>query len=1045
MRFAAFFVFGLVSLCATAQDELLTHSTDFARVEPAVWVAEGWRVSNPDPGASAVKTEDGAGIGLAVVTPNSAMAWTVTFEPIWTEPFSTLALSYFVDGAPAEDGGVFIELFDGSTGPITPGATNTENPLASGGRLSCGTLTPGLHVEVVDLSAVEKLDRVAEITITVRSGAGPVAVRLNQVAFLAKAATGLSMPEIAYGLSVKQPSFLPVVLPAESMCGAEAMRAVYGLPEPSVTSKIVRVDGLPFDMDWRAAVTPLDTGGTLTLAAERMGTTLALLLATRLWGSNEGWYSDGPLNVRQHAPGAHAFRVVLKYGDGSVAVAQPHAAGKSEGGLYAGLAAYRVALDTERTLKEVTLVEEMSYGQVALLAASIVDENEEATTAEVAATIALPALQSAAAAPEDLMLESANLRIVLDRAGLVRSFQVGTERRELITVPFELVTVMEPAGAGYPLQFVEAIPLPEQPGLRIRWNVGDGSRQLELALEAREDGALVCTPALSNLGAEVWTPWAIMPRMTTVQLSRGGETEYILGARSALQDSAPIDTAEIYGGQFPLQFMDSYDGKQGGGLAYMVLDDSLTRKWFEFKKGADGLTTMAVSYRNLSLASGERRALPPTVLLPHEGDWREPFQQYKAWASQRFTRTRANGMKDLFFCRRDYPLGGTTYLFDPAKKAYSFERLISESHWAFGGVDMVDISGWAYNEQIGRVGTYLQNDLGGLEGLAQGVTVSHGRGAQVGLYFEGYLLDRRAANAEKGLAEWQLIREGMEPAWWGGDMEFFCCPGAKGWQDALAGDIAEVARVSQADAVYVDQLGICGTNKECWSASHGHAVPSNPIVEEIALLKRVREELDKVRPECAIYIEHIPCDAMTPWIDGAFNMGMKHTRHALGPTKLPLHRYLFPELPIFEMVAHGIRPIPAEEDDLKLAFFHGMGLWLKGKGASWYSQGFRQLAPKYLDVLTTYKDYFRAPDALPHMDTLMEGVYANKFSLGGKSVFTIYNANATTVRGALLKVEGAVRGTSLLDIAPFGVEYDGAASTVTGSLPPQGVGAVLVE
>ncbi len=54
MRFAAFFVFGLVSLCATAQEALLTHSTDFARVEPAVWVAEGWRVSNPDPVAGLV-------------------------------------------------------------------------------------------------------------------------------------------------------------------------------------------------------------------------------------------------------------------------------------------------------------------------------------------------------------------------------------------------------------------------------------------------------------------------------------------------------------------------------------------------------------------------------------------------------------------------------------------------------------------------------------------------------------------------------------------------------------------------------------------------------------------------------------------------------------------------------------------------------------------------------------------------------------------------------------------------------------------------------
>lgn len=184
MRFVVIVLLGLVLFSTSAQEHLLTHSTDFARVDPSSWVVEGWRVPNPDQLAVAVKTEDGAGIGLAVVTPNSAMAWTMTFEPIWTEPFSTLALSYFVDGVPAE-GGAFIELFDGSTGPITPGATNTENPLASGGRVSCGSLTPGLHVELVDLSAVEKLDRVAEITITVRSGAEPVAVRLNQIAFFA--------------------------------------------------------------------------------------------------------------------------------------------------------------------------------------------------------------------------------------------------------------------------------------------------------------------------------------------------------------------------------------------------------------------------------------------------------------------------------------------------------------------------------------------------------------------------------------------------------------------------------------------------------------------------------------------------------------------------------------------------------------------------------------------------------------------------------------------------------------------------------------------
>ena len=404
-------------------------------------------------------------------------------------------------------------------------------------------------------------------------------------------------------------------------------------------------------------------------------------------------------------------------------------------------------------------------------------------------------------------------------------------------------------------------------------------------------------------------------------------------------------------------------------------------------------------------------------------------------------------MDDVFYCRRDYPLGGTSYLFDVDKPGYSFDTLIAESTWAFGGVDMIDISGWAYNEEVGRVGTYLENDLGGLDALAKGVWASHNKKVQVGLYFEGYLLDKRAARAEEGLADWQLIREGDKPAWWPSEMEFFCCPGAAGWQDALAGDIAAVAAKTKADAVYVDQLGICGTDKECWSPRHGHAVPSNPIETEIALLQRIRTELDKVRPQCAIYIEHIPCDAMVPYIDGAFNLGMKHKKHPLGPTKLPLHRYLHPDVPVFEMVAHGIRPIPAEEDDLKLAFFHGMGLWLKGRGASWYSEGFREKAAAFYPIYQKFGAYFRSPDAEPRVDTLQAGVYANRFPHDGNVIYTIYNANSTTVTGPLLALpEGEGGGiTSLVEGGDLSLDADDAGMVLVGSIPPEGVAGVFVQ
>lgn len=1046
---------------------LLTHSTDFARVAPARWVAEGWRVANPDPGVVAAAA-DGAR-AFVVATPHTAMSWTLTVEPIWTDPFATLALSYFVEGAPADDG-AFIELFDGSTGPITPGATNNENPLASGGRYRCGTLAPGLHVEVVDLAAVEKLDRVAEITITVRAGDGPVAVRLNQLLFLADPA---QQPEgqspLIPTVAADNAPVMVLQLPADGAVELSELERALGMAEGAVPRGPLSVGGLPFTVTGHAAATPLTGGGAITLKGPARGGNLALLCAARLWGSGEGWYSASAAIPRPDAPHAVQFRVALRYEDASVAVAIPRRLADGRAGLQPGIGAYAVSLDPGKTLVEAVCIEDMSYGQVAVLAASVLegaaepaidgrrpekdlkpeedlkDSKETAGSGKAPGPGAVTGGDTASVLedPEWLVLEGETLRLTIDRDAVVHGLEVGEDRRELVTAPFALVALAKPGGAPHVLRFVEALQVPARERLVVLWAVEGEPLQLELALAIREDGGLVCTPALSNLGNTPARLYAAAPRLRDLQFGEGSDTEYMLGARSAIEDSAPIDLAEVYGGQYPLQFMDVHDKAGGAGLACMVLDGTLRRKWFEFKKDAGGSVAMGISYRGLDLAPGERLALPPTVLLPHGGDWRVPFQTYAAWARKAFPRTRSNTLADVFYCRRDYPLGGTAYLYDPSKRAYTFEKLLSESKWAFGGAGMVDISGWAYSEALGRVGTYRDNDLGGLAALATGVKVSHASDAKVGLYFEGYLLDKRAATAQQGLATWQLVRAGNKPAWWPGEMEFFCCPGAKGWQDQLAGDIAAVAQATGADAVYVDQLGICGTDKECWSPLHGHPVPSNPIAEEIALLKRVREELDPVRPDCAIYIEHLPCDAMMPYIDGAFNLGMKHTRHVLGPAKLPLHRYLFPEVPVFEMVAHGIRPIPAEADDLKLAFFHGMGLWLKGRGASWYSAGFRGRAPEFHAVLADYARFFRSPEAEPRVDTLMDGVYANRFPHGNQVLYTLYNANPITVSGPLLAIPPGATAITLYGPDPLEIAV---ADGFLGAAPffPEEVAAVLV-
>jgi hypothetical protein len=1036
----------LVAIPAWSQDQLLTHSTDFARVEPSQWRAEAWRVENPDPGATVVEV-DGV-LAFVVTEPNRSMAWTLTTEPVWMDPFATLAASYFIEGGVAKDGLPSFELFDGSTGPITPGATNMENPLASGGRYACGVSSEGLHIEVVDLSAVENLERVAEITITVRSADEPVVLRLNQLAFLADPVVARAA-EVPPWSPIKEGgvAFGPLELPREGAVSHDALVRALGISSEWLAVERGHIGGLPFTLGGHGAATPLLGGGSISLDGAGSGNTLALLCATRLWGSGQAWYSKNSSTPRRNAPRAHHLLATFTYTDGTTTQAIPERSDGLAPGLSPGVGAYTVPVDENRELARVFLEEDMSFGQVVLLAASRLDS--DSTVAQLTRVRPGPATTTVAyvESEDTLIMEGAALRLSMDRQGVVQSLQLGEHRHEVLSEPFPLVNLTDGERNDLPLTFVDALRVPDKNRMAILWQVGGEERRCELSMTLRADGGLECVVTLTNPGETSWKLAATVPRLSGLRVARDGIPAYVLGGRSAIIDSAPIELEEVYGGRYPNQFMDVYDNALGGGLAYIVEDDTLARKWFEFKQDEDGRTTMAVSYRHLEVPPGESHRLPPVVLLPHDGDWRGPFKSYRSWVRRAFPRARDNAMADVFYCRRDYPLGGTSYLYDVAKPGYSFEKLISESRWAFGGVDMVDISGWAYNEDVGRVGTYRSNDLGGLAELAKGTWQSHTRNVKVGLYFEGYLLDKRASNAERGLAEWQLIRAGNKPAWWPSEMEFFCCPGAKGWQVALAEDIAEVAKVTKADAVYVDQLGICDVSKECWAANHDHPVPSNPIKTEIAMLERIRTELDKVRPECAIYIEHIPCDAMTRHIDGAFNMGMKHTRHPLGPTKLPLHRYLHPEVPIFEMVAHGIRPIPAEEDDLKLAFFHGMGLWLKGKGASWYSEGFREQANAFYPIFTKYSRFFRSLDAEPHVDTLADGVYANRFPYDGNELYTLYNANSETKSGALLALPDADGAaiTSLVEGVLLTLDTVEAGTVLIGDLPPQGVAGVVVN
>jgi hypothetical protein len=815
------------------------------------------------------------------------------------------------------------------------------------------------------------------------------------------------------------------------------LRAFPALPPWEGAREIV-FDAVPFRLGEAAnaaRATGIAEEADITFRGRWRGERLGLLLGVRTFGSDRPWYSPAHRAGREPLRSPHQVAVELTYADGGIERHFPQPATAGDPVVTQGIGAYLIPLDAQRELQAISIVDRMSYGQLFLLAGSILagQDTEEAS-------LDAPEFP---AAPDDLRWDVDAHVLRYGAGGSLLELDARANRivrlADLALAEGTLLRVEDDAGAQLPL--LDPRIAVEDARAVVRWQVQ--SLPVEVSLTLRFEGAreLWLQPSLENMGDEAVRVAVRCPDLAHLRLPGTDTPHYLLATRDLILDAGPVDIDIPYGGHYPLPIMDVWDAPRGG-IAVVVAENALTRKDFRFRCNEAGDVAMAVRYPYVDLQPREAVSLPETLLLLHEGDWRPAFARYRALARDTLGLRAGARMADIFYCRRDYPLGGTDYLYDVPARHYTPGRLIDESVRAFGGVDFIDISGWAYNEQTGRVGDYLKNDLGGLEGVRD--CVDNARGVKVGLYFEGYLLDKRAALAERALPAWQMVDRAGNGRWWSGEMEFFVCPGVPQWQEAFSDMIGKVAAQTGVAAVYVDQFGICGRDKECWSDAHGHAVPSNPLREEAALLRVVRAALDTRGLDTALYIEHVPCDAMAPLADGAFHAAMTQRPARGGPTKLNLYRFAFPEFCTLEMVAHGIRPIPAEADDLHRCFFHGLGLWLKGRADSWYSAGFHEAAATFQSFYDNHGATFRATDCTPLIPTLREGLFANRFERDEELVLTLYNGLTGTVAGDLVRVN-IPAGWTLIDTAGgAGFEYsrDGGAVTIRGTIPPGEAAAV---
>ncbi len=1042
----------------------------------AGWHPEPWQVGKPDDCASSSFGSQG-GI-FEVRSHGRAMAWTRTACPVWISSFPFLEADYEIVSEPTDPNSFVFLLSDGSTGPVTPGALNPENPLASGARAAFGASSQGRHRLIVDSRATFRSDRVAEITVLLSSGNGSRKIILHRLAFWATdpsgpagRVTGSASANVSFEAEDRGGpdvvgDWVPLCLGGDKAVSTEWLGRALGVSVRWPADKLVVRKGIPFQFagPHRAAVaTSVSQTEAIQIAADASGHELALLLAARTFGSDRAWYGGTP-PARGPIRSPHELVVHLEYQDGTCRSHFPWSVSQRSWCVGRLPEPYVVPLDPGKRLIRIRIDDRMTHGQVFLLAASVNRSTQPAFAPAHDREEAVVPTPPVTPKTVPTRYERVGDRLTVENGWMRLSADIGAGLAvsSLRWAPLDREVIGGPSGGSW-LQCVDTGGRPETMALRdfkanrmadaldlaLEYSVGDGAagRGVTARLEIADRGEIRLTPTLAK---DVAVPWQVAveyPRITRCRIAPSmDDAWYLLGTRNMVLDHQPTTVELPYSGTFPLQLMDVFARRAGGGFGVYMADVGLRPKTFRFKQDQGG-TDMSVRYDPITLSAKGRVTLPTAVLVPHIGDWHGSYAAYRQWVRSVAARPSAGRLQNAVYCRRDYPLGGTGYLFDVRSRQYRFETLIAESRRGFGGIDMIDISGWAYNERVGRVGEYRTNDLGGLPELCRAIDVAHQRHVQVGLYFEGYLVDRRTALGQKALPAWQMVGRDGKALWWPrSDKEFFVCPGVAPWRDELSKAIADVAYETHADAVYIDEFGLTGSGKVCWCGDHGHPIPSNPLVEEHSMVVAVRKALDARSPHVAIYVEFVPVDLQIPLVDAAFDLGMSMSGTPQHATKLPLPRFVFPETTCMEMVAHGIRPIPSGPEDIHASVFAGAALWLKGRSESWYSPEARRAATQAHRILRAYSDVFHSADCEPLTPTLRTDVYANRFSSPKRTIITLYNARFSDVSGDLIRtpLPSGWRVRDLWNDRPADVRREGDFAVVRGRVEPHAVGVFLL-
>ncbi len=642
-----------------------------------------------------------------------------------------------------------------------------------------------------------------------------------------------------------------------------------------------------------------------------------------------------------------------------------------------------------------------------------------------------------------VVLENANLRVRIE-AGAMTELRLLSVNRNVLVQPVPLFTVVSWDGkvplssaayrwTGQRLDKDKAVLEYQPPDTAFP--------QVTLTATIDAHASLVFEVRLHNAGAQPQRWRFSFPARWNLRIGDGDVYTYPL--RTAVISSAPNKFHYRYGGTLPLQFLDLSNPSLGVGVGMLTKDLlGLDRNMVLEREGEE--TVMGISWRCDPLPPNASASLPPVELIVHSGDWKATFERYKAWVKTwyRSLAPRKAWFRQVFAFRQDYLSEG---LFDLSAKVYRFAERIALARQAFGACDFLHIFDWGATVQRGRVGDYdpWGEHLTTPDDFRNEVLATQARGVPVGLYIEGYLVDKRSRIGKVRQENWGLRDPDGTVQFWTG-LEFVMCPGVQSWREWLTSVYKRVREETGAIGFYIDQFGFC--HRDCFAAHHDHPPDWHVLRGEGLLTRQIREALP---PECVVYTECFPPDIHTVLQDGSFDYTINSYQtlaHRWMPVPVRLGRFAFPDFKVLQIVVCDY-PTGSNEEAVKQVFFNGDGYWLQGNPESWFTAEVLALLRHCLALLRQHADAFVSDDCEPFVPTLREGVFANRFAAPNKTVWTLYNANWRSVDGEVLAVPH-VKGTRYFD-AWNGKELKprivGGVAYLSVTIAPHSVGCIVQQ